>query len=245
LAAGRFIPGFTDDLPATPARCLAHLHWRFTRSTPRSFNPWHPLGARRPRTGCPEAQEIRRSVSSAIEDVIARFVLGHTKETFEELFRRLAKNPFFDVTISDARVKWHNPEVNWHAVYNDRHFPGAAVFSQGELNSCAIAFFLALATSHPGGLKFLMLDDPVQNMDEIHIEEFGNVLKFLKDELGWQLLVSLHDESVFQFSKRQLHPTRVGQSLVAYRFEEIDAGSRIIQQSIASFDPKAFVAHVA
>jgi len=90
-----------------------------------------------------------------------------------------------------------------------------------------------------------MLDDPVQNMDEIHIEEFGNVLKFLKDELGWQLLVSLHDESVFQFFKRQLHPTRVGQSLVAYRFEEIDAGSRIIQQSIASFDPKAFVAHVA
>jgi exonuclease SbcC len=191
------------------------------------------------------AQEVRRRVSNAIEGVIARFVMGHTKEAFEELFRRLAKSPFFDVTISGARVKWHAPEVSWHATYNDRYFPGGAVFSQGELNSCAIAFFLALATSHPGGLKFLMLDDPVQNMDEIHIEEFGNVLKFLKDELGWQLVISLHDESVFQFFKRQLHPSRKDQSLVAYLFEETDAGSRIVKESTVEFDPATFVAQVA
>ena len=94
------------------------------------------------------------------------------------------KNPFFQVSVPDVRVKWHKPEVDWCAVYKERQFPGEAVFSQGELNSCAIAFFLALATSHTNGLQFLMLDDPVQNMDEIHIEEFANVLKFLKDILG-------------------------------------------------------------
>ena len=191
------------------------------------------------------AQEVRRRVSSAIQDVIAGFVMGHTKGAFEELFRRLAKNPFFDVTISGARVKWHAPEVSWTATYNNRHFPGNAVFSQGELNSCAIAFFLALATSHPGGLKFLMLDDPVQNMDEIHIEEFGNILKFLKDELGWQLIIGLHDESVFQFFKRQLHPSRRNQSLAAYVFEEMDAGSRIVKEMTVSFDPATFIAQVA
>ena len=112
------------------------------------------------------AEEVRRRLSSGINDVIQEFVMGRTKDAFEDLFRRLAKNPFFQVTVSGAKVRRHKPEVDWCAVYGEREFPGEAVFSQGELNCCAIAFFLALATSHPEGLHFLLLDDPVQNMDE-------------------------------------------------------------------------------
>jgi exonuclease SbcC len=190
-------------------------------------------------------QEVRRRLSSGIDDIIKTFVLGRAKDTFEELFRRLAKNPFFDVTVSDVRMKRHKPEVDWCARYGDHSFPGEAVFSQGELNSCAIAFFLALATSHSGGLQLLLLDDPVQNMDEIHIEEFGNVLKFLKDVLGWQIVVGLHDQSVYQFLRRQLHPSREGQSLIAYTFEEGDQGARITKDALVTFDPSALIAEVA
>ena len=191
------------------------------------------------------AQEVRRRLSAGIEGVISSFALGHAKESFEELFRRLAKNPFFNVTVSNARVRRHMPEVDWHAIYGGREFPGYGVFSRGELNSCAIAFFLALATSHPSGLKFLVLDDPVQNMDEIHIEEFGNILKFMKDILGYQIVVALHDESVYQFFKRLLHPTRKGQSLISYSFEPTDRGTEILKDTSAEFDPSAFVANVA
>ena len=197
------------------------------------------------------SQEVRRRLSAGIESVISSFVLGRAKGTFEELFRRLAKDPFFNVTVSGARVKRHAPEVDWHATYgvkdcaDYRELPGYAVFSQGELNSCAIAFFLALATSHPSSLKFLVLDDPVQNMDEIHIEEFGNVLKFIKDILGYQIVVALHDESVYQFFKRQLHPTSKEQSLISYLFEPTDRGTEILKDSSAEFDPSTFVADVA
>lgn len=100
------------------------------------------------------AQEARRLLSSGVDDVIREFVMGRAKDTFEDLFRRLAKNPFFEVTVSGVRVKRHKPEVDWCAVYEKHNFPGEAVFSQGELNSCAIAFFLALATSHLGATAF-------------------------------------------------------------------------------------------
>jgi len=170
--------------------------------------------------------------------------MGKTKDAFEDLFRRLAKNPFFQVTVSGTRVKRHKPEVDWCAVYGERQFPGEAVFSQGELNCCAIAFFLALATSHPEGLHFLLLDDPVQNMDELHIEEFGNVLKFLKDILGWQIVVGLHDQSVYQFLKRQLHPITQGQSLVGYVFDQADDGTRIVEDTSTRFDPASLIAAV-
>ena len=191
------------------------------------------------------AQEARRSLSLGIDRVLQEFVMGKTRETFEELFRRLARNPFFQVTVSDVRVKRHRPEVDWCAVYEKRRFSGEGVFSQGELNSCAIAFFLALATSHKGGLKLLLLDDPVQNMDEIHIEEFGNVLKFLKDRLGWQIVIGLHDQSVYQYLRRQLYPSVEGQSLVNYVFEEGKDGALVVQDGLLEFNRSALIAEVA
>ena len=191
------------------------------------------------------AQEVRRRLSSSINDVMREFVMGRTKDAFEDLFRRLAKNPFFQVSVPDVRVKWHKPEVDWCAVYKERQFPGEAVFSQGELNSCAIAFFLALATSHTNGLQFLMLDDPVQNMDEIHIEEFANVLKFLKDILGWQIVVALHDQTVYHFLRRQLHPSSRDQSLISYIFEDGEHGAHVLTDISTKYDPANLIAAVA
>jgi exonuclease SbcC len=191
------------------------------------------------------AQEARRRLSAGIDEVLQEFVMGKTKSAFEDLFRRLARDPFFQVTVSDSRVKYHKPEVDWRAVYKGREFPGEGVFSQGELNSCAIAFFLALATSHPAGLKLLMLDDPVQNMDEMHIEEFGNVLKFLKDDLGWQIVVGLHDQSVYQYLTRQLYPCSEGQSLISYGFEESKDGTRLTKADSVEFNRAALIAEVA
>jgi DNA repair protein SbcC/Rad50 len=187
------------------------------------------------------AQEVRKRTSDGIERVLSSFAMGSTRENFEDLFNRLARSPLFGVTISDARVKNRRPEIQWCATYNDKRYPGDAIFSQGELNSCAMAFFLALATTNPQSLGFLLLDDPVQNMDEIHIEEFGNILKFVKDQLGWQVIVALHDESIYQYLKRQLYPSKGKQSLVGYCLEMGNAGTQIIQDVKTSFDSKVFL----
>jgi exonuclease SbcC len=185
-------------------------------------------------------QEIRRRLSDHIEELLQEFVMVHTKDAFEDLFRRLARNPLFRVTISDVRMRYHKPEVDWRATYGGRIYPGEGVFSQGELNACAVAFFLSLATTHPRSLGILLLDDPVQNMDEIHIEEFGQILKHIKDELGWQILIGLHDESVFTYFKRQLYPSRTGQSAISYVIENDRNGATVNKDQEFRFDPKAF-----
>lgn len=188
------------------------------------------------------AQELRKRTSEGIEKILQSFTMGTTRQSFEDLFTRLARSPLFGVTISQARVVRRRPEIHWCATYEQKQYPGNAIFSQGELNSCAIAFFLALATSNPQPLGFLLLDDPVQNMDEIHIEEFGNILKFIKDQLGWQLIVGVHDESIYQYLKRQLYPCKTGQSLIGYTLQMTAAGTEIAQDVLARFDPKAFIA---
>jgi DNA repair protein SbcC/Rad50 len=186
--------------------------------------------------------DTRRTLTEYVEGLLQQFVLVDTKDAFEELFRRIARNPVFGVTISAARMHYHHPEVSWRATYGNRSYPGEGVFSQGELNACGLAFFLALATTHQQNLGFLLLDDPVQNMDEVHIEEFGQVLKFLKDRFGWQLVIGVHEESVFSYLKRQLYPSREGQSLVSYVLEGGDErdGTRIERQELFEFSKDVF-----
>ena len=114
------------------------------------------------------------------------------------------------------------------------------MFSQGQLNACALSFFLALATTQPRHLGFLLLDDPVQSMDEIHVEEFASVLKAIKDLLGWQLILAVHEESLFNYLKRILYPSESGQSLIAYRLSAAQDGPEIQGEDRFEFAYKDF-----
>ena len=103
-----------------------------------------------------------------------------------------------------------------------------------------VALFLALATTQPQHIELLLFDDPVQNMDEMHIEEFVSVLKSIKDDLGWQIILATHDESVFRYLKRELYPSQKGQSLISYLLQSGDEGSKATVDKIYAFDPKDF-----
>ncbi len=185
-------------------------------------------------------QEARRNLSDRVGKLLNDFVQGRTKTAFEDLFRRIARHPYFQVTIPVSQVRYHKPEVSWVAAYQGHCYPGGAVFSQGELNACALAFFLALATTQSRHLGLLLLDDPVQSMDEIHIEEFANVLKSIKDLLAWQVIVAIHEESLFNYLKRVLYPSEPDQSLIAYRLTSIQDGPEIESEDRFEFESKVF-----
>jgi exonuclease SbcC len=186
-------------------------------------------------------QAMRRVASEQAEELINRFVALGVKERFATLFDRIARGACcFHVTIAEARVRYHQPQLEWRATYGDRQYLGQGVFSHGELNAAALAFFLALATVQPGHLGVLLLDDPIQSMDELHIGELAKILKVLKDQLGWQLLIGFHEESVFRYFKRELFPSRPDQSLRSYVFEASPAGSTVVEDEKLIFSPEVF-----
>lgn len=184
---------------------------------------------------------VHRALSTQVEDILRDFINTRAKDAFVTLFDRMARHRYFQVTIPEVRVRYHRPEVEWRATYRGRTFSGEAVLSYGELNTCALSFFLAMAISQPHHLGFVLLDDPVQNMDELHIEELAQVLKSLKDDLGWQLVVGLHDESVFDYLKRQLLPSREGQSLVSYRLVLASDGPLVEEEVSLGFERDSFL----
>jgi exonuclease SbcC len=92
--------------------------------------------------------------------------------------------------------------------------PGA-MLSQGNLNTAALTLFLALHLSVPSKMPWLVLDDPVQSMDDVHIAQFAALLRSLSKSMDRQLIVAVHERALFDYLTLELSPAFQGDNLIA------------------------------
>ncbi len=72
------------------------------------------------------------------------------------------------------------------------------LFNTAELNAFAIVLFLLLAPRLPNALRVLILDDPLQNMDELTVVTLARALAKLQPPVypkDWQILAFFHGEN--------------------------------------------------
>jgi len=74
--------------------------------------------------------------------------------------------------------------------------PADLLFNTAELNASALVLFLLLAPRLPNDLRLLVLDDPLQNMDELTVITLGRALAKLRTfyPKDWTVLAFFHGE---------------------------------------------------
>lgn len=79
------------------------------------------------------------------------------------------------------------------------------VFSSSQANIVALSYFIAMSLYAEGrGLPFLLLDDPVQSMDDVNVLGFADLCRHLR--LRRQLIVSTHERRFASLLERKLAP---------------------------------------
>lgn len=79
------------------------------------------------------------------------------------------------------------------------------IFSTSQANIVALAYFIAMSLSaEERGLPFLLLDDPVQSMDDVNVLGFADLCRHLR--LHRQLIVSTHERRFSSLLERKLAP---------------------------------------
>lgn len=91
--------------------------------------------------------------------------------------------------------------------------PGA-MLSYGNTNSAALALFMALHLSAPSELRWLIFDDPVQSMDDIHVANFAAIIRQLAFVHQRQVVIAIHQPELFEYLSLALAPSDATQSLV-------------------------------
>jgi DNA repair exonuclease SbcCD ATPase subunit len=105
------------------------------------------------------------------------------------------------------------------------------VFSTSQANIVALSYFLAMSLSMgEDGLPFLLLDDPVQSMDDVNVLGFADLCRHLREDR--QLIVSTHERRLSGLLERKLAPRQETESTRIIRFTGWDRSGPAVDEKL-------------
>jgi hypothetical protein len=91
------------------------------------------------------------------------------------------------------------------------------VMSSAQANIVALAMFLAIGwASRHTGLPFLLLDDPLQSMDDVNVLGFADLARLLRHDR--QLIVATHERRYASLLERKLTPRDTASATLVLEF---------------------------
>ncbi|TDT92513.1 exonuclease SbcC [Azorhizobium sp. AG788] len=195
-----------------------------------------------------KVRERAKTIASAATQVRAGIVRdvfsGSLNKVWRDLFVRLAPNEQF---VPQFRLP-DRGDGKVEAVLETFHRSGqasgppGAMLSQGNLNTAALTLFLALNLSVPSQLPWLVLDDPVQSMDDVHIAQFAAMLRTFSKGLGKQVVIAVHERALFEYLTLELSPAFAGDSLITVEISRNFGGDAVADPHFYAFEDDKAVA---
>lgn len=110
------------------------------------------------------------------------------------------------------------------------------VFSASQANIAALSYFLAMSLgAGDRSLPFVLLDDPLQSMDDVNVLGFADLCRFLRSQR--QLVLSTHDRRFASLLRRKLNPRTAGERTAIFEFTGWDRRGPIVRAEVESFEP--------
>lgn len=192
-------------------------------------------------------RQSRQMVDAALQaraSVVRQVFNTSLNSVWRDLFVRLAPDepfvPAFRIPDSaDSPVA-----AKLETVHRNGGRSGApgAMLSAGNLNTAALTLFLALHLSVSKRLPWLVLDDPVQSMDEVHVAQFAALLRTLSKEHGRQVVIAVHERALFEYLSLELSPAFKEDLLITVELGRSSSGDSTAESSFVSWRPDAAIA---
>jgi exonuclease SbcC len=185
------------------------------------------------------ARDLVRRTREARGSIVRRVFNDQLNAVWRDLFVRLAPEEPFIPAFAIPEIEGADVE----AVLETHHRRGGkggnplAMLSAGNLNTAALTLFLALHLSVKPKLPWLVIDDPVQSMDEVHKAQFAALLRTLSKQMKRQVIIAVHERSFFDYLTLELGPAFDGD-----RLNIIELGRSAIGRTTSRWDPRLFVA---
>jgi len=169
------------------------------------------------------AKAVHDASSKARASIVQRVFTESLNDVWRSVFTRLApREPFvpaFGIPTSSRTAL----ELTLETVHVSGE-PGGSpqmMLSAGNLNTAALSLFIALHLAVEPLVPCLVLDDPVQSMDEVHVAQFAGLIRVLSKHHGRQVIIAVHERELFQYLALELSPAFQGDELIT-----IELGTR-------------------
>ncbi|WP_162242716.1 AAA family ATPase [Dyadobacter sp. Leaf189] len=133
-----------------------------------------------------------------------------------------------------AQVGFHkmepgNDNLKLHASSFGKIMHAASMLSECQLNCLGLATFLMRANSNVSPFGFIVLDDPVQSMDDAHAESFmSDIVPHLLDDHNKQVIILSHAKKISE----RLNALNQHRSTRVYHFEKYEQTGPILTEQV-------------
>lgn len=161
--------------------------------------------------------------------------LGRVQPLVDAIFARLDPHPAFtrlELRLGDYYRKGVAETVTRDEAEDVEADP-LLVFSSSQANVAALTWFLALSWSAgPAALPFLLLDDPLQSLDDVNVLGFADLCRRLR--VRRQLVISTHEPRLARLLERKLSARTGDATALHIRFTGWDrSGPTITTDEVA------------
>jgi exonuclease SbcC len=183
---------------------------------------------------------FQRAAEEARTAIVRRVFNDALNAVWQDLFVRLAPEEAFVPVFRtpDTRQKRLIAELatKYRGSDDEAGSPGA-MLSAGNLNTAALTLFLALHLSVEPRLPWLLLDDPVQSMDEVHIQQFAALLRTLAKRHGRRIVITVHERALFEYLSLELSASHPDDVLVTIELSRSRDGATVVRASSLRYVP--------
>ena len=148
---------------------------------------------------------VKRCSAARAAATVADRRLGRVQPLVDAIFARLDPHPAFtrlELRLGDYYRKGIAETITRDEAEGVEADP-LLVFSSSQANVAALTWFLALSWSAgPAALPFLLLDDPLQSLDDVNVLGFADLCRRLRARR--QLVISTHEPRLARLLERKL-----------------------------------------
>jgi exonuclease SbcC len=190
------------------------------------------------------AKGLSAEARTARTALVRRVFNDELNAVWRELFIRLAPDEPFIPAFALPKDGSGAVEAALETHYRSGGFGGnpRTMLSAGNLNTAALTLFLALHLSVRPTLPWLVIDDPVQSMDEVHIAQFAALLRTLSKQQGRQVIVAVHERSLFDYLALELSPAFLDDRLITIELGRSANGVTTAAWDLRTFQPDRAIA---
>lgn len=184
-----------------------------------------------------QARELLKLAQIERSRVVGQVFNDSLNAAWRDLFVRLAPDEPFIPAFALPQATKAGVEARLETHYRDGSKGGnpRAMLSAGNLNTAALTLFLALHLSVKPQLPWLIIDDPVQSMDEVHISQFAALLRTLSKQHDRQVIIAVHEKPLFDYLCLELSPAFDGDRLITVELGRAANGDSVANTTVRNW----------
>jgi len=195
-----------------------------------------------------QAEETKTLAGAATRAIAAvtRDRFASLQPLVDNIFARLAPHPAFTSLGFEMTVSYRSGVADPFVKDPESGVTGdpLLVFSSSQANVAALTYFLALNwAAGTKALPFLLLDDPLQSMDDVNALGFSDLCRHVRS--GRQLVVSTHEARLASLLERKLTPRSPEGRTRVLRFVGWDRSGPTIEQTDIEPESVGYLLHAA